>query len=64
MLEVNFRFNSLLVPVAKESIIDQLPPQVREQVDKFHHSQQRNQVYWQGRHYERMQEFIKSVISN
>ncbi|KJH71388.1 Mut7-C RNAse domain-containing protein [Aliterella atlantica] len=56
------RCNGLLVPVAKESIIDQLPPQVREQVDKFYHCQQCQQVYWQGTHYERMQEFIKSVV--
>lgn len=56
------RCNGLLVPVAKESIIDQLPPQVREQVDKFHHCQQCQQVYWQGTHYERMQEFIKSLV--
>lgn len=58
------RCNSLLVPVAKESIIDRLPPQVREQVDKFHYCQQCDQVYWQGTHYDRMQEFIKSVMSN
>lgn len=58
------RCNSLLVPVAKESIIDQLPQQVREQVDKFHHCQQCDRVYWQGTHYDRMQQFIKAVMSN
>lgn len=58
------RCNSLLVPVAKESIIDRLPPQVREQPDKFHYCQQCNQVYWQGTHYDRMQEFIQSFMNS
>lgn len=58
------RCNGLLVPVAKERIFDQLPPQVRQQVNEFHHCQQCKQIYWQGTHYDRMQKFIAEVMNS
>lgn len=57
------RCNGLLMPVDKESVIDQIPPQVRQQVGKFHQCQQCSHVYWQGTHYERMQEFIAALVN-
>lgn len=56
------RCNGLLEPVSKETVIDQLPPLIRQTIDEFHRCKQCRQVYWQGTHYERMQKFIEAVL--
>ncbi|MEC4818911.1 MAG: Mut7-C RNAse domain-containing protein [Scytonema sp. PMC 1069.18] len=58
------RCNGLLKPVAKETVIDQLPESTRLYVDEFYQCQNCNQVYWKGSHYERLQQFIDSVMAN
>jgi uncharacterized protein with PIN domain len=58
------RCNSLLQPVSKETIIDQLQPQTQEYMDEFHRCSECGQIYWKGSHYERMQQFIKQVLDS
>jgi hypothetical protein len=58
------RCNGLLKTVSKESIIDQLPPQIRQVVNEFHRCSECCQIYWKGSHYERMQKFIQVVLSS
>ncbi|WP_240163914.1 Mut7-C ubiquitin/RNAse domain-containing protein [Spirosoma taeanense] len=53
--------NGLLEPIAKEIILAQLPPKVREGQDLFWRCRQCGQVYWRGTHHERMQRFIDAV---
>lgn len=56
------RCNGLLEPVSKESILDQLPPKTRLEIDDFHRCSECSQIYWRGSHYERMQQFIEGVL--
>jgi uncharacterized protein with PIN domain len=58
------RCNGLLEPVAKETIIDQLPEKTRLAINEFHRCRQCRQIYWRGSHYERMQQFIEEVVSS
>ena len=57
------RCNGLLEPVAKASIIKQLPPQIQQDVDEFLRCSECSQIYWQGSHYERMQQFIARLLN-
>lgn len=56
------RCNGLLEPVAKESIVNLLPDTVKSQNHDFHRCQDCVQIYWQGSHYEKLQEFIDGVV--
>jgi uncharacterized protein len=58
------RCNGLLEPVPKEAIVDQLPESIRLYVNEFYRCQNCKQVYWKGSHYEKLQQFIDSVIHN
>lgn len=58
------RCNGLLEPVAKETIIDQLPHNTQLQINEFHRCRECAQIYWKGSHYERMQQFIEGVLSS
>lgn len=58
------RCNGLLKPTDKEVIVDQLPETVQLQINEFHRCQDCGQVYWKGSHYERLQQFVESVVNN
>jgi hypothetical protein len=58
------RCNGLLEPVAKESILDQLPQKTQLAIDEFHRCKECSQIYWRGAHFERMQQFIEGVLSS
>ena len=58
------RCNGSLESVSKESIIEQLPPLVRQDVDKFHRCIECRQIYWKGTHVEKMQEWIDDVLNS
>jgi len=58
------RCNGLVELVAKATIIDQLPPKVQQEVDKFHRCIDCNQIYWKGSHVEKMQQFIEGVLNS
>ena len=55
------RCNGLVAPVAKAAVLAQLPPQVQAQHDEFHQCAGCGQVYWQGSHIARIQEFIGAI---
>ena len=58
------RCNGLLKPVAKESVIDELPETVKTQNNEFHRCEDCAQIYWQGTHYQRLQQFIQQVLDS
>lgn len=58
------RCNGLLEPVAKEKIIAQLPPKIRQEIDEFHCCSICHQIYWKGTHYEQMKKFIEGVLNH
>lgn len=58
------RCNGLLEPVDKEAIADQLPQNTQMYINEFHRCSQCGQIYWQGSHYERMQQFITGVLNS
>ncbi len=58
------RCNGLLESVDKQSIIDQIPENVRSQIDHFQRCQDCERVYWKGSHYERLQQFIDEVLDS
>jgi uncharacterized protein with PIN domain len=54
--------NGLLKSVEKESIIDQLPERTKAEIDEFHRCGECSQIYWQGSHAKRMQQFVEEVL--
>ncbi|HEY9633304.1 MAG TPA: Mut7-C RNAse domain-containing protein [Coleofasciculaceae cyanobacterium] len=57
------RCNGLLEPVAKETILDQLPQKTQLSINEFHRCRECGQIYWKGAHYERMLQFVEGVLS-
>lgn len=55
--------NGLLQAVDKATISDRLPPKTRQYYDEFRCCQNCNRIYWPGSHFQRMQQFIASVLS-
>jgi hypothetical protein len=53
--------NGLLQPVAKEAVLELLPPRVREHHDEFLRCDACARVYWKGSHYARMQQIIEAI---
>lgn len=56
--------NGLLMPVAKQAIIDQLPRSTAQHYDHFHQCQSCAQVYWKGPHFQRMQALIVQALGD
>jgi hypothetical protein len=56
------RCNSLLHKVDKSQIVDRLPQKAKEAYEEFEICETCQRVYWKGSHYQRMQEFIRSVL--
>jgi uncharacterized protein with PIN domain len=56
------RCNGVLQPVAREAIVERLPPKTREYYDEFQMCQGCGRVYWKGSHYKRMQRLIERVL--
>lgn len=54
--------NTSLESVPKSSVIDRLPPRVKEAYDEFKLCPRCDRVYWQGSHYQRMLDFVSGVI--
>ena len=53
--------NTLLNKVEKESIISQLPPNIKEWHNEFYECPSCDKVFWKGRHYERMEKIISEI---
>ena len=58
------RCNGLLEPVSKESVIEEIPPNVKHIVDEFHRCLDCGKIYWKGSHVEQMEKFIEKVIES
>lgn len=56
--------NGLLEVVDKETISDRLPPKTRQYYDEFHCCLDCARIYWPGSHFQRMQQFIQSVLQD
>lgn len=54
--------NGLLESVEKESILDQIPERTRDEIHQFHRCGECHQIYWQGSHAKRMQQFVEEVL--
>ena len=54
--------NGLLEPVDKAAINHRLLPKTGEYYHEFCRCQNCDRIYWQGSHYQRMQQFIDSVL--
>jgi len=55
------RCNDLLEAVARDQIIDRLPPRTRVTYDEFWICRSCGRIYWRGSHYQRMLAFIEQV---
>jgi uncharacterized protein with PIN domain len=55
------RCNGLLVPAARETVMSQLPPKVRDAHDEFQQCSACGHIYWKGTHFERMQRLIDRI---
>lgn len=53
--------NGVLENVAKEVVLDKLPPRVRQRHEEFMRCPGCGKVYWKGDHYERMLEMIREA---
>jgi uncharacterized protein len=56
------RCNGLLIPTPKSDIIDQLEPNTRLYYDNFQRCTSCGQIYWQGSHYTRVQQFVAEIL--
>lgn len=58
------RCNGLLLSVAKEAIVDDLPPTARRVYHVFRRCRDCGQIYWRGSHFGRMQRFVEGVLED
>jgi uncharacterized protein len=56
------RCNGLLHPIAKAQISDQLQPKTREHYHEFSICASCGQMYWKGSHYQKIQQFVRSIV--
>src|SRR5579884_3279054 len=55
--------NGVLHPVAREQVMDRIPPRIAELHDEFRQCPECRRVYWKGSHYNRMLQFIGAAGS-
>ena len=58
------RCNTFLVPIEKSTVLELLPPLVRETYDEFQTCPSCHRVYWKGSHYQRMTGFISAILAS
>jgi uncharacterized protein with PIN domain/sulfur carrier protein ThiS len=56
--------NAPLRPVDKASVLDRLPPKVREHYERFSTCDACGRVYWEGSHWRNMRRLLDGVLSN
>ena len=54
--------NAPLRPVDKASVLDRLPPRVREHYERFSTCDRCGRVYWEGSHWRNMQKLLNGVL--
>jgi uncharacterized protein with PIN domain len=55
--------NGLLLPVAKEEIIDRLEPLTKKYYDSFHMCDNCRKIYWPGSHQQKLLASIKEILN-
>jgi len=55
--------NALLHSVAKETILDRLQPRTRRYYDRFRICPVCKRIYWQGSHYQHMNNFVQETLA-
>ena len=53
--------NSEIVLVAKEEILERIPPKSRKNFDEFYVCEKCHKIYWKGSHYDRFKKIIEDV---
>lgn len=53
--------NSILEPISKNEIINELPPKVSKSQTEFSRCSSCKKLYWKGTHHQRMLSFIKTI---
>lgn len=56
--------NGRIGKVAKECVLNKLPPQTKKYFNEFSQCYSCRQVYWKGSHYERMQGFLGKMLKD
>ncbi|MFN3543976.1 MAG: Mut7-C RNAse domain-containing protein [Thiobacillus sp.] len=56
--------NVPLRPVDKASVLDRLPPRVRELYERFSTCDQCGRVYWEGSHFQNMRRMLDGVLNH
>ena len=56
--------NGVILPVAKELVWEELPPNTRRYFHEFYRCENCRRVYWKGSHYECMEAFIRRFQQN
>lgn len=57
------RCNGIIEPVDKQSVIDELEPLTKKHYDQFYQCVSCRQIYWKGSHYDKMSEYLQSIVS-
>ena len=52
------RCNGLLKPIEKHLISDQIPEQIKNDVEEFSRCLSCDQIYWQGSHFNKLKQFV------
>ena len=55
------RCNGSLCQVAKEDILDLIPPGTRRNYNRFYQCGQCRKVYWRGAHFRRLQRLVENI---
>jgi hypothetical protein len=55
------RCNARLEPVAKEDVLEMIPPRTRERCDQYRWCAACRKLYWKGSHYDRMWRLVEEV---
>lgn len=58
------RCNGLLEPIQKEAVIEHLPAETKKHYDAFHICRGCGRVYWEGPHYQHMEQFVEELIES
>ncbi|MGL5878501.1 MAG: Mut7-C RNAse domain-containing protein [Xenococcaceae cyanobacterium] len=56
------RCNGTLISVDKQSIVDRLPLETKRCIDTYYCCSDCQQIYWQGTHFQRMEQFVEQVL--
>jgi uncharacterized protein len=55
--------NALLRPLPKAAVADRVPEQVRATLERFSECPECGRVFWEGRHFDRLQRMLRAVLS-